>query len=133
MANRTLTTVAALGLSALSGCGEPQSTQEAARADVYARVDETRSAEAHLMADSSAGDPELRRRLAQNVRRAGHLLVVRQRWLRTSTTLEALGIARPGPAIAVVPVTTPWTVKCSSAGLSIAFGAWVSGRLLKAS
>jgi hypothetical protein len=28
-----------------------------------------------------------------------------------------------------VPVTTPWTVKCSSAGLSVAFGAWVSGEV----
>ena len=49
-------------------------------------------------------------------------------------TLEALGIApRAAPAIAAVPVTTPWIVMCSQAGLSVAFGAWVSGEVSEGS
>lgn len=135
MADRALAAVAALGLAALSGCGELQPTPEAAkRADAYARVEEARAAEGRLMANSSAAEPELRRRLADNVRRTGQLLVVRQRWLQSSPTLEALGIAsHPAPAIAAVPVTTPWMVKCSPAGLSVAFGAWVSGEVSEGS
>jgi hypothetical protein len=137
---RTLLLVALIGVA---GCGqsEPTPAQKAAQAQRQQRAEaleearqqqaearqqqaearqkqaEAEAAEARLMADFRVAGPELKRRLAERVRRSGRLLI--------------LG-PFPGASnfsITAMPLSTPWAVECSSSGLTVTFGGWSSGNV----
>jgi hypothetical protein len=64
----------------------------------------------------------------------GSLLVVRDR--RPPSILVKLGIEVASPpyfSFASMPIVTPWVVHCSSKGLSVAFGAFISGEVSEGS
>jgi hypothetical protein len=67
--------------------------------------------ETALMADSDRAGPELEKRLADRVKVDGGVLLVR-------TGMDQF----------VLPVSTPWTLRCSG-GMSIVFGNWVSNEV----
>jgi hypothetical protein len=116
--------VAALSLV---GCGpeEPSPAAKAARA----LEDEARAAEARLFDDPSTGASEMKRRFAQYVQRKGTVVVVTNRRLLSPELEEIGGLNETGFMIAAVPATTPWTVKCSKAGLVVVLGASSSGEI----
>jgi hypothetical protein len=128
---RTLLLVALIGVA---GCGqsEPTPAQKAAQAlrqqraeaearraeaeaEARQRRAEAEAAEAGLMADLRTAGPELKRRLAEQVRRSGRLFIV------------GANLGASNFSITAMPLSTPWAVECSSSGLTVTFGGWSSG------
>jgi hypothetical protein len=122
-----------VALTGVAGCGqsEPTPAQKAATAALEQRAEaeaaarqrraEAQAAEARLMADFRTAGPELQRRLAEQVRRSGRLLIVGP---------------QPGASefsITAMPLSTPWAVGCSSSGLTVTFGGWSSGEVSEGS
>jgi hypothetical protein len=89
----------------LCACGENDSAQKANGAE------ELIKSETALMADPERAGPELERRLTDSVRADGGLLLVHSR----------------GGILYVLPATTPWTLDCFFAGMSIEFGNSITG------
>jgi hypothetical protein len=127
---RTLLLVALIGVA---GCGQSELTpaqkaaqaqrQQRAEAEAEARQQraEAEAEEAGLMADFRVAGPELKRRLAERVRRSGRLLIVGP---------------FPGASafsITAMPLSTPWAVGCSSSGLNVTLGGWSSGEVSEGS
>jgi hypothetical protein len=105
----------------LAGCGEETSPATERRQTERGKA---RAAEAQLMAEASAG-PELRRRLAEHVRRVNRLLVLRDRRL-LSPILEDIIPQLRQSSIAAIPTNSPWMVRCNKDGLALSFGGWTS-------
>jgi hypothetical protein len=80
------------------------------------------------MDEPSRAAPELRRRLAKHVRVVGQTIVLRDR-RPVHPILE--GIVPPSGrfTVAALPASTPWTVRCTSEGLDLAFGSSVRGEV----
>jgi hypothetical protein len=129
-----LSTAIVVAATMLVACGASPDDMaaKAAREQSARQREAARDAEARLIADPSAATEELARRLGENVRRSGELLIIRTKVL-TPANLEGLIRASRDFTVTAMPGTAPWAVTCTQSGIDVVFGATLEGEVSEGS